>query len=298
MGSISSFLESTFLIERLTGVGIYVLALGFFYYQISHSGSLKRINRYLNWYVVLLGIMAFFYIPGASADLTRWRVYANSWTQMSFSTFLTQRAIPSQTPAAYLLMYLCQKTGIDGLLPCVCALAFYSNCFLSLKIVAEKYNLRSRSIAISLLFLMAPGMFLEVISGVRCFLSFSFICRCICDECLDDKSLWKNIIWYVLACLLHTAAMALVALRLLVLLFEEKRGISIRVLNVIAVMVMAFLAFRYGNNLMDATLAKAASYTTNTIYQYSWEYLIGGIGFIMICLVAYPAFKKRAGGYS
>ena len=129
MNSIVDFLQSTMLIERLFGVGAYVLALGYFYNQIRCSKDSRKIEKYLNHYLIVLCILAFFYVPGASADLSRWRAMAEPWKNADLMWFLENRVIVSTVPAGYLLVFLCQKTGIDGILPMFCAAGFFGNVF-------------------------------------------------------------------------------------------------------------------------------------------------------------------------
>ena len=87
MNSIVDFLQSTMLIERLFGVGAYVLALGYFYNQIRCSKDSRKIEKYLNHYLIVLCILAFFYVPGASADLSRWRAMAEPWKNADLMWF-------------------------------------------------------------------------------------------------------------------------------------------------------------------------------------------------------------------
>ena len=293
MSSISNLFGSTMLIERLCGVSVYAGLLYLFYKRIKTTTSSRSVKKMLNHYMVILCILAFFYIPGSNADLFRWRAITETWSSIPFRSFFVNRVLTADTPAAYLLMYFCQRTGIKGLLPMACALIFYWNSFHIFKILSERYNVKPEALAIGLVFFMSPGMFLEVISGVRCFVAFSIICRCICDEYLLDKSLWKSIVPYIIACLFHTASLVLIVIRLTAFLFEKKQRLALRVLNIIAIFVMGIIAIRFGNNFVDATLEKASNYTNNPTYYYYWEYIIGGIGYIIIMYNIYPGLKRN-----
>ena len=182
MNSIVDFLQSTMLIERLFGVGTYVLALGYFYNQIRCSKDFRKIEKYLNHYLIVLCTLAFFYVPGPSADLSRWRAMAEPWEKADLMWFLENRVLVSTVPAGYLLVFLCQKTGINGILPMICAAGFFGNVFHMIKFESKRENVNSDSVAVTLLFVMSTGVFLEVISGVRCMLALSIVIRCAYDE--------------------------------------------------------------------------------------------------------------------
>ena len=135
MDSIIDFIQSTMLIERLIGVCTYILTLGYFFNKIKKASSVKIINKNLNYYLITLCLLAFFYIPGESADLTRWREMSEVWSNFDFEWFWEHRIQTSSVPAGYLLVYLCQSTGINGILPMICAFGFFGNIFHILKIL-------------------------------------------------------------------------------------------------------------------------------------------------------------------
>ena len=84
----------------------------------------------------------------------------------------------------------------------------------------------------------------------------------------------------------------MIAARLFVFLFEKNRNKWMKVINVLAIAFMSVIAFRYGYNYVDATLTKAASYTSQTTYQYIWEYIIGGIGLLVIIYNSVYGFRN------
>ena len=292
MSTIIRLLTSTMLIERLTGVVVYAAALGYFYNKIRHAGSAQAISKYLNQFLVLLCIMAFFYIPGRNADLYRWRLLAAPWKGRSFAWFWKNRVLPSNTPLGYLLIYACQMTGIDGLLPMVCALGFYGSVFHILKREAAREDRSPDTIAVVLLFVMCSGVFLEVISSIRCMLAFAIVLRCVYDEFHEKKGFIKHIPFYVIASLLHNSALPLVGFRLVCLLFEKKRSAILTIINMFTVVIVFAAAIRFGTDYIDAAFAKAQSYTTNDKYSYSWEYIIGGLRMIVLISILWK-YKKR-----
>lgn len=292
MDNIIEFFTSTMLIERLIGVGVYALTLGYFYNKIQHAKSARSISRYLNLYLILLCIMAFFYIPGTSADLYRWRNLALPWENASFLWFWTYRVLPSRTPLGYLLIYACQMTKIEGLLPMVCALVFFGNIFHILKCEVRRGNISSDSVAVVLLFIMSSGVFLEVISSMRCMLSFVIVLRCVYDEMYKREGFIKHIPFYIIATLLHNAALPLIGCRLVCMLFEGGKSAILTIINIFTVLITFIAAIRFGDDFIDAAFSKASSYVTHDIYSYNWEYIIAGLGITIIIRVLWKYMKR------
>ncbi len=291
MAQITDFLSSTMLLERLAGVGLYVLVLGYYYNKVKYA-EYKQIPKYLNHYLIILCIMAFLYIPGTSADLYRWRELADPWKYTSLSWFWEKRIIPSRTPLGYLLIYTCQMTGVDGLLPMVCAFGFFGSFFHILKCEIRREGRSQESIAIAMLFIMCSGVFLEVISGIRCLLSFAIALRCVYDELFEKKGFIKHIPFYIIASLLHNAALPLVGIRLMCMLFEKKRNLILTEINILSVVVITYLTITLGDDYIDSAFAKANLYTSKNIYTNIWEYAISTLGLLTLLWILWK-YKKR-----
>ena len=280
--------------ERLVGVSLYFIVTLFFYYKIKTSSNYKSINRCFNILLIILTVMAFFYIPAESADISRLREIGDQWIGYSIPEFI-RNVVPNNTsPLAYFYIYLFQKTRIQGLLPAFCAFVFYLNLFHVFKITYLKLNVKNEALALTFLFVMSCGSFLEVIAGVRCFVAFSIIARCFVDEAILKKSIIRYIIFYLMACLIHTAALPLFAARLFVMLFEKGKPFYYKIINVLSFLFIGFLAIKYGNSIVEDSLNRGIGYATTDKYSYIWEHLIGIISFIVIvgCLYEYLSIKK------
>ena len=282
------WLTRTMLIERLLGVTVYAGLLLIMYLSIRGAKDSKTLCKVLNVYIVLLCIMAFFYIPGENADLFRWRQIFDmyGWAQKPFLTFLHEHVFQASTPVAYLYMYLCNITGIHGILPLFCAGIFYSNVFYILKNLHCRHGVSAHSVAELLLMFMSAGCFLEVISGVRCLVALSVLGRCFYDEIYNNKSIFKCILWEGLAALTHSMAAVLLAGRLVFWLFQNKqRGVK-QVVNLVMICVIAAIAFKYGSEYFVAAYNKGLSYLlSDDTYSYSWEFLMRGLVVLQMVII-------------
>ena len=142
-----------------------------------------------------------------------------------------------------------------------------------MKCESKRENVNSDSVAVTLLFVMSTGVFLEVISGVRCMLALSIVIRCAYDEMRMQKGVVRHIPLYIVAVLLHTAATPLIAIRFMCMIFEKKRNTILTFLNVIFVALCALMAVALGSDYIDAAFDKAMSYISHNVYSYVWEYL-------------------------
>lgn len=296
-----NWLTRTMLIERFSGVAVYAGLLLVMYYKIRRAKSHKSLNRILNVYIFLLCVMGFFYIPGTGADLYRWRATFTmyGWAEQSFLQFFNEQLSRTATPVSHLYMYLLNRTGIDGLLPAFCTLVFYGNAFAVLKDLYRKHRLSAPSIAVSLFFLMAGGSFLELISGVRCFVSLGILGRCFYEELYNDKPILKNIVWEVFAALTHSMAAVILVGRLLFTLVQKNKRPTQKILNIFLAVMIAVVAYAVGGEYIASGLLKAERYlTADSTYTYFWEYLIGAIMIVQFCVVLlkqWSALKKTPG---
>lgn len=295
MGSFDKFLQSTMLIERFVSVLCYALALGYFYNKIRRAATPQAISRYLNQYLVVLCIMAFFYIPSASADLFRWRELSEPWKYNGFEWFWSNRVLTSRVPLGHLFIYLCQITDIDGLLPMLCALGFFGNLFHIIKCESLRQNRSSDSVALALLFVMCTGEFLAVISGVRYLLACSIVFRSVYDEMYGNKSMLRSIPFYIIAVLLHTAAIPLIAMRLICL--NPANSYLTLILNFIAIVVVLVATLQFGDIYIDTALQKYDSYTSTDSYSYGWEYLISSLALIVIVFFMWRLWRYYPLGF-
>ena len=175
-------------------------------------------------------------------------------------------------------MYLCGKTGISGLLPMLSAFIFYSNLFYVLKDLHRTHRVSPRSLSLGLLFIMSSDIFLEVISGLRCFTAISILARCFYDEIFNGKAVIKNMLWCILASLTHSFALALYIIRICLLVFTKKN----RLLNICTIILMLCVVSIWGGIYLDAMMGKASDYIYGENYSYTWWYLLNVFGLMII----------------
>ncbi|MDN4605924.1 EpsG family protein [Sporosarcina highlanderae] len=269
-----------YLTERLIALFTYVIVLWLICFLIYKLGN-RYIGKILFIYTIILSTMSFFFVPAPGADLYRLIPIMHIWGSLSFSE-LFKEMLNSTTPINLLYMHLIGKTKIDGLLPAITALIFYNNVFYILKRSVIRYKLPSSDAALVLFFFMSLGVMIEVISGIRTMLGFSIIAVCVYKEMLEGKSIFKNVIWYVLASLLHPAVLMLTLIRLSYLFFEKSKNQYQRFLKVLFAIFAVAIIYTFGREYVLASIEKAENYILYGTFSYIWEYIIGGISLLFI----------------
>lgn len=285
------WLSRTMLIERAVGVLTYFIVVIYVFRAIKYRDTLSA-KRALNIGLIILVIISFFCIPAESADLSRIREMTVSWGSMPFNSFFGRYFSASSTPIGYLLYFLSAKIGIPGLLPAFCAFIFYLNSFHIFRIILDSNDYSRRSMAYAFLLFMSAGSFYEVISGVRCFMVFSIVMRCIFDEIYFDKTIFRHIIFFVIAALTHSAAIVLIIIWLIYYtLFSRKTNIAHTVVNIFTIIVFVIIGIRYGNVFIDEMIRKGTAFiSSNESYSYFWEYIIG---ILQLFVGLYILFTRR-----
>lgn len=276
-----------YLLERITGISVYVLLLLIFCFLLSKDN--KKVGKILKIYAILLTVLAFFYVPSKEADLYRHFEAVRRYASYSISGLIESMA-STTTPIVVLMYFITAKIGIYGILPALGAFVFYNNIFYILRKSYEKYDVKPIVRSLVLFFVMALGTYIEAISGIRTMLSFSIILRCVYDEIYENKSIVKNALWYIIASSIHLVSFAMVVLRLIVYAFSMKRN---RWLNFVVVLCALSAIVVLGTDVIQKAWEVGIYYATNQSYQYIWEYILMAIAVCYLVYVKYRCKKQN-----
>lgn len=268
-----------YLIPRLVGVFTYFVITIFFFLLIRKSNK-SKLNIILLIYALILAIIGFFYVPSESADLSRiWDTMRDFST--SSMTELSEFALSTNIPTFYFFIYMISWTDLYNLLPAIVAFIFYINSFYIIKDYAQKKNFSSKTIALTVFIFMCFGQFLQVISGIRSLLAFSIIARCVYNEYINNKSILKNLIWYIIAATLHPAALAIILIHLIITLAISGKISKVKKVLIVLIMILILI---FGQSFLDEMISAANSYLTEESYSYIWEYIMA-IAYLFLLLI-------------
>jgi hypothetical protein len=137
---------------------------------------------------------------------------------------------------------------------------------------------------------MSTGFFVSLISDIRNMLAFMIIARCFYGECYRKSSVLAHIILYAFAAFLHPAALFVVVLRMVLLIFERKSSLAEAFLSFFLVVLLFALLFFYASDYLAEMVRRGSNYLASGEYSYFWEYLINGI---MMAYAVYVLISSR-----
>lgn len=270
-----------FLLSRLIGISCYCLILLIMCFLISNSNI--KIKKILKIYVVILTIMAFFFKPASSADLSR--LIRESQFLANFNlTELLNYIKNTSTPLSNLYLYIFGKIGIYGLLPAVSTFIVFSNLFYVVDDYSSKKKFSNKTIAVIVLFLMSTGFYMETISNIRDMVAYSILIRCFYNEFYNGKSISKNLVYYIISILFHASSLLFVTLRFIYLIMSSN---SVKVVKKVIYIVIIILFSLLFKDYIEKAFLKFLYYSdeNNNTYFYIWEYIKTWIEFFMCSII-------------
>lgn len=270
------------IIARIVGVSIYFFTLIIICFLLRKCKK-ENVNRILFIYSILLSLMGFFFVPNIHNDLYRVYEIMNGYSIIPFKSFFENYVLKSSVPISLLYYWMIGQLKINGLLPFITSFIFYTNVFYIIGDYYKKNNISNKALGLSLLIIMCNSSFFETISGIRNMLAFSIILRCFYDEFYNNKSIVKNIIWYVVSSLIHPAAIIPIFLRLIFSLIEKKSSSKLKVLiPVLSVGVLVFLYY-FGFSFIQNAINMGENYINKVEYSYIWETILSCL--IIVALI-------------
>ena len=271
-----------YLTSRLVGVFTYFSLIALTFFLIGET-SKRGIKGILIFSVIALSVMAFLFKPMRGADLFRIYEILDVWKHSSI-TIILDHMKNNSTPVADFLYFAIAKTGINPLLPAFSCLIFYSCSFFILYDSSRRFELTNYQVSLVYLFFMSTGRFIEVVSGIRTMLAFALIALCVYQEMVcKRRSIWFYL-FYLLAALIHSAALVAVIARILFLPLQ-KGGIKQRIWGFFLSICILVLASIYLRTEIETALNTAFSYVASSSYSYIWEYIIGAIWLIVLLMI-------------
>jgi len=267
-----------YLYERLFGVFVYTFTLLSFCYLIYRSKSIYT-KVLMRFYLLFISIMAFLYVPAVEADLYRLIEYMNNYASLSNEAFRSAllNSTSANTPVSMIYFRVIGSTGITGLLAGITTLIVFSNILYIISDYSKRLKSSNRVAALTLFTIMSTGFYMATVSGIRNALAFSITARCIYDEECNGKKPLKNTIWYLLACLIHPAAIAVLLIRIIALTIDKYNKRKIRsLLSTLVYIILASITLAYlGATLfLQEAYLKLSQYISVAGYTYYWDNLI------------------------
>ena len=282
-----------YLTERLAGVGLYAIVIVVFYALLGRADR-KNAGKILFLCSLALTLMAYFYVPSKTADIARLTDMAENWKDTKFIPFIRYAIHNSKTPLGTIYLYLNQKYLGKGAISASAAFITYNCSFFVLSDYARRNNSSSADIAFSFFTLMSAGIFIEVISGVRSLMALTISAVAVYRYHFCRRNYLIDILLYVVAALIHPAALAIIALHIMSVILDFSM-LSVNRIIAFAAAVVVLILFR--NQIFPYVsygVSKFMRYLTRRYYSYKWEYLIRTVSLIMMTYILYVYGRNQA----
>ena len=285
-----------FLIERLTGVGVYCCVLAAVYLLL--AASPMKCKTALGFYILVLCGMAAVYVPYRTADLYRIFEMMELYAPLDFATFFTRYALASSAPAGRILFWLFAKIGSEPLLPAAVTVLCYSMIFYMLLRTRKKFGVSRRNLALVLFFLMSTSVYMSVIAGIRMMLAMTLVVFCFFRESVEGKFRWFHVLLYAVALFTHILAGVLLLVRLLAVICSRRSKPLVRWAAAGLAAAAAALFAGCFPKLTADILHTVWIYLTEETYSDPWEYLIGVLmGLLFLAVLRRSRRLVRKGPY-
>ena len=278
-----------FLFERLFGFGSYMLVLLLVCLFLGRTNvSCKLI---LNIYLVCLCTMAFLYKPYVTADLYKIYEQMDFFSTMEFRIFWQDYVVGSSMPVARLLYWTIGKTGVNTLLPVLSCFVCYSSTFYIISRTQKLYDVSNRTVAYVLFFVMTSSIYISVIGGIRMMMSLCMIAYSYFRGSVERKVNVFDILLYVLAVFLHAMGAVVIAVCIVVALFDSDRNVLRKIgFAIVAAVVGLIFVFNF-TDTMRGLNEKFLEYVLGDRYSDPWEYAMGVL-IIALLLVLFVEFRR------
>lgn len=270
-----------YLYARLFGIAIYLLVLTFSIVMLRKCKS-EQGKYILGFYLVLLCIIAYHYEPAPQADLYRIRQYVINFARYSwhdFFTSLTEGSIGlSTTPTAAIWYKILGSTENEGLIAMSSCLICFGIIFFVMSKVGQLYELSGACVALALFWFMAADYYMPTIATIRSYMTAALVFLCIYREAKNHRTGAVEILLYVLASLMHSIGIVLVALRVGGFVFQKNQRTNIKILYLAVIALGAIVSYRLYADVFLSSWKTFQGYLFRTgsggKYAYAWERII------------------------
>lgn len=278
-----------FIVPRLIGLSVYTFFLILFCLLVDKAKD-KQSIVYINLYMVVICIIAFFFVPPQEFDLPRIIQRMHFYANFSFFELVNDWLI-CQTPGERLYYWLIGQFKYDRLLQLISCFISFFFCFSILKDLVKKHYVPNPIISCVLALFMARGLIMVASSNIRTMLSLSIFSWCVYHELVNGKSIYKNIPLYVIAGSMHSMGQIAIVLRVFFSFFDKKISLGSKVRNYLFLIVFIVLFGGFFSQLLGGLEDKAESYylksQNNSGYFYFWEGLLSAfsIAYTFVLLI-------------
>lgn len=272
--------------ERVFALLIYIF---FIFLITTFIKRIKGVRAVLNLYILILSIMGYFYVPFEGADLSRVVITMNAYKYLNINE-LIEKSKESMAPLAVVYYHLISLLNNDSLLPAINALLSFSFIFAIIKSHYTNYKTSKTSVAISIIFFMSRGLFLQTISNIRTMLAMSILSFCLYKVLYERKKIVAYLPLMLISAMIHVVGLAAVLIFLIYYFVLDIKNFKMK--NIIYIPIILLILLKYGKNNLNGAIELGIRYVDvyrlGIGYFYIWEFILS----LIVIISTFYTFKK------
>lgn len=191
--------------------------LFFSIFQLFYATTETR--KWLPLMIFSLGLLAYAYEPIHENDLTRYLTFALESSNYdfleTFEYFINQYPQDMGVPVYVFVQWICGKLGCVHLIPMFSLMIVYGVSFYISSDLAARFQVKKLTIYVILLQIsLLP--FLSIAGNVRNICAFALVILAVYRDSVMNKKNITTILLYILPVFIHTAALILIGIRMLI----------------------------------------------------------------------------------
>lgn len=242
---------------------------------------------------VLLSVLAFYFEPNETDDLTRYysqinylREYGFDYLQRCFNEGINDWNV--YRVCGY-YFYFISKLPSNSFLPAITIFISYGLLFLVIYKVANKFNVSKGNLFLALMFFLSTYWFYDTASGIRNGLVFSVIFTCAYYMLYERKHVLLCFVGCILSCFMHSAGIILIGIIIITYLTIN---MSSKFLNIILVFGLAaggwfmdYLAGISDNEYIQSIAGKAERHLSGVSLDTGTMFIVNVVTFVVVAIV-------------
>lgn len=250
---------------------------------------------------VLLSVLAFYFVPNETDDLTRYyqqinylRDYGYDYLQRCFNEGINNWNV--YRVCGY-YFYIISKLPSNNYLPAITIFLAYGLMFLTIYKIANKFKVGKAYLFFGSLFFLSTYWYYDTASGIRNGLVFSVVFTCAYYLISEKKHILICFLGLILSCFMHSAGIILVAFVVLVYLTTNVSG---KFLNFVLIFGLALggvliehLSEITDNDFIQSIAGKAERHVNGGSIDTGTMFLVNLATFAVVAIVMLYASHYR-----
>ena len=267
--------------------------------------------RKMNWIpfilvTVLLSVLAYKFVPNETDDLSRYymqldylREYGMNYLRRCFDLGINDW--DTYRVCGY-YFYFISRLPNNHWMPAITIFLCYGLAFLIFYKAANHFDVSKLYVFLGSMFFLSTYFYYDTVSGIRNGLAFAVVLACAYYHLVERKNILLCCVGYVLACLLHSAAVMPVAFVILTVITLNTSGKVMKYGLIFGITIGGFLLNYLGENssngFIQSIAGKAEANGLGSLYT-DTNFIVNIVTFAVVSIVVlYVSFYILKGEYA